>query len=201
MLALALWCLAPGGRASAGVTYDVTVDTSSLSGTTGLIDFQFNPANASSLAATGVVAKFNTDGTLIPPPSTLGDVSGSLPGSLTFVNDQPTNDYNGGFTYGNSISFDVTLSGPALSGGAPPGATSTFSFTLYDSSGNPTSTGPGGSIVTIVINEGGSTTGTAYSSTASVNPQVVPEPATLLLSVISIGTLSGWYKLRRRAAA
>ena len=71
--------------------------------------------------------------------------------------------------------------------GGPSGARTTFSFTLCDGTGNHDSTGPGGSIVTIVINPDGSTTDTAYSPSSAGGPTTtvtrlgtVPGPSTLL---------------------
>ena len=210
MLALALWCLAPGYVAAAGVTYVVTVDTTSLSSTSGYIDFQFNPANSSSLAASALVSSFLTDGGVGGQAFQFGDATGPLSGplsTLSFDNGTPQNELTYYFSPGTSISFDVTVSGPALGGGAPAGATSSFLLTLFDSGGNPYSTGPGGAIATIVINEDGSTTGTGYppnfdrGPTATVVLQGVPEPSTLLLGVIGFGALFGWHQVRRRAAA
>ena len=74
MLALALWCLAPAGTARGeSVTYSVDVNTTSLAGSSGFIDFQFNPADLSSLAATAGVNNFSTDGTVgLGLPATSG---------------------------------------------------------------------------------------------------------------------------------
>ena len=51
---------------------------------------------------------------LTGPPANSGDVSGALPGTVTLVNDTPFNDDLQPFTFGNSFSFVVVLSGPAL---------------------------------------------------------------------------------------
>jgi PEP-CTERM motif len=197
--------------AMADVTYDVSVSSPSLTTTSGFIDFQFNPADSSSLFATADLNNFATDGSVGAQAYQSGDATGPAGGPLTtlsFDNGTALNELTYNSVYGTTMSFDLTLSGPALSGGAPSGASTTFSFTLYDPSGDPYSTGPGGSIVTIVINPDGSTTGTAYSPssaggpTATVTQQgVVPEPSTLLLSIIGFGTLFGWHQVRRRAAA
>ena len=50
--------------ANAAVAYYVTVNTSSVSGTTGFINFQFNPGNSGSQAATANIAEF-TGGSFI----------------------------------------------------------------------------------------------------------------------------------------
>ena len=207
LLALALGCLGSQGMVQAGmITYDVTAQTASLTGSSGYIDFQFNPQGSTSLLATASVTSFVTDGTLGAPLAPLGDVSGTLPGTVTLDNGTPTNEYTQGFTYERTISFDVTLSGSAVGGSAPTG--SSFLFTLYDSTGTPFSTGPGGAIVTIDINPDGTTTSTAYppvspgGPTATVvTPSVVPEPATLVPMILGIGAGLGWAWLHRLRAA
>jgi hypothetical protein len=211
--AFSLWSLTPVQTAMADITYDVTVNTLSLTGTSGYIDFQFNPANPSSLFATANLSNFATDGVVGAQAFQSGDATGPGTGPLTppplsFDNGTALNELTYNFVYGSTISFDMTLSGTALSGGAPAGASSTFALTLLDGGGNAFSTGPGGAIVTIVVNPDGSTTGTAYSPIATGGPAgtvtmagTVPEPSTLVLGVIAFGALFGCHQVRRRAAA
>jgi hypothetical protein len=213
LLAFSLWSLTPVRTAMADITYDVTVDTPSLTGTSGYIDFQFNPANSSSLFATAALNNFSTDGIVGAQAFQSGDATGPANGALTppplsFDNGTALNELTYNLTYGTTISFDVTLSGTALNGGAPAGASSTFALTLLDPGGNAFSTGPGGAIVTIVVNPDGSTTGTAYSPSTPGGPTgtvsaagTVPEPSTLVLGVIAFGALFGCHQVRRRAAA
>jgi hypothetical protein len=163
------------------------------------------------LTASALVSSFLTDGGVGGQFFQSGDATGPASGplsTLSFDNGTPLNELTYNFSPGTSVSFDVTLSGPALSGGAPAGATTTFALTLFDASGNPSSTGPGGSIATIVINEDGSTTGTPYGPVSEGGPTAtvvllgaVPEPSTLLLSLIGFGALAGCYVIRWRAVA
>src|ERR1035438_4163130 len=103
------------------ITYDVTVDTSSISGTMGSLDFNFNPGPLVTQFAQLQVLSFTSDGTLAGAcPCLTGDVTGQLPSTLTFDNGTGFNDYFDDFTYGMSISFAVSLYGPALS--SPDGA-------------------------------------------------------------------------------
>jgi len=74
----------------------------------------------------------------IGSPLTAGDVVGTLPNPVIFTNSTPFNDYFQQLTFGSSISFIVSLYGPALS--SPNGtstAGSTFGVGLYDSNQSP----------------------------------------------------------------
>ncbi len=186
-------------QARAGsITYVVNVDTSAISGASGYIDFQFNPASSASLAATALVDSFSTDGTLGAALPNLGDAAGALPGALSFDNGTPTNEITQGLVFGSMIAFDVTLGGPAVGSSGP--AATTFFLTLYDPNGNPYSTGPGGAIGTININADGSTTPTTYpplatpGPTATISPlSSVPEPSSLTLGGAGAAIMIAWY--------
>jgi hypothetical protein len=158
----------PAGAAS---TYFITVNTSSVSGSSGFLDFQFNPGNSTTQAATATVSNF-TGGTLGATTPNAGVVSGTLPGAVTFTNSAALNEYFQGFTYGASFSFVLTLSGAALD--TPNGtstAGSTFGLGLYDSAQNPILTDQGGTTgfaATVDINLNGTTTATAFPVGESV---------------------------------
>ena len=193
------------------ITYDVTVNTSSISGTPGSLDFNFNPGflGTTQLAQLQILS-FTSDGTLANCAANVqgycptGDVTGQLPSTLTFVNDTTFNDYFDGFTYGSTISFAVSLSGPALS--SPDGVStsgSTFAFSMFsDAAGTVpvlTSDTTDGFAFTIDVNLDGSTTVTNYSAQTSVTPTMgspggpsgsVPEPGTLALSATALACLA-----------
>src|ERR1035441_7795706 len=102
--------------ASAGpITYNVTVNTSSIAGTAGSLDLNFNPGPQVTQAANLQILNFASNGTLAGSPSLTGDVSGTLPGTLSFDNGTGFDDYFGRFTYGSTLSFEVMLYGLALS--------------------------------------------------------------------------------------
>ena len=61
-LAVTAFALISAMPASADVAYAVTVDTSSLNATPGFQEFQFNPGNPTSQAATAQVINFTTAG-------------------------------------------------------------------------------------------------------------------------------------------
>jgi hypothetical protein len=59
---------------AAPISYDVTVDTSSISGTAGSLDFEFNPGPLVTQAASLQILNFASDGTLTGSPVLTGDV-------------------------------------------------------------------------------------------------------------------------------
>jgi hypothetical protein len=163
-LAVAVLAALSASTAAASVSYMVNLDTSSVNGTSGFVDLQFNPGNASSQPATIQIVNFDPDGgTLVGAPMITGGVTGVLPGTLTFTNAAALNDYFQQFTYGTHISFTVVLSGPAID--SPNGtatAGSTFSVSLLDSAMNQIlSNDPSGAAAQININLDGTTTAVA----------------------------------------
>jgi hypothetical protein len=175
---------------ASAITYDVTVNTSSLFGTSGSLELQFNPGPQPVQAANLQIGQFTSDGALIGPPALSGDASGALPGLLTFDNGAAFNDYFEGLTYGHAIGFEVSLYGPALispNGHATSG--SAFGFSLFsDAAGTVpvlTSDLPDGFAITVDVNLDGSTTATNFSSEATIVAETgvtpVPEPTSLLL--------------------
>ncbi len=190
------------GLASAdAITYDVTVDTSSLDGTTGSLDFNFNPGSLVTQAASLQILDFASDGSLAGSPALTGHVSGALAGTLTFDNGTAFNDYFEGFTYGTMLSFDVSLYGPALS--SPDGVStsgSTFAFSMFSAGTIPalTTDTTDGFAFTVDVNLDGSTTVTDYSAETGVVPQTstVPEPNNIVLILAAI-VCGGAMRLRR----
>jgi hypothetical protein len=193
------------------ITYQVNVDTSSLNGTSGYLDYQFNPGGNGAAPGSVTITNFSPVGNLNPNDpnnSVSGDVTGSLtgvPSPLTLNNDTAYNDYFESFTYGNSINFDVTLSGPAVGSSGAVG--SSFAFSLYDSTGTIPllTTDPNGSVLTINVNTDGSTSvetfpqsgtnGTPAGSAVSTTPE--PSSAVLFVSALP-AALVFWRRSRRR---
>jgi hypothetical protein len=200
------------------ITYDVTVNTSSLSGTTGSLDLNFNPGPLVTQAADLQILDF-TGGSFESCASNVqgfcntGNVTGTLPGTLTFNNGTGYNDYFDGFTYGSTISFEVSLYGPALS--APDGTAtsgSTFAFSMYSDSGgmDPVLTSnAGGFAFTVGVNLNGTTTVTNYSAETTVVPETgtigaVPEPgnvALIALGLVGIGLVRRKMQQRNQPVA
>jgi hypothetical protein len=142
------------------VTYQFTMDTSSLSGTGGFIDMQFSESGftgpgAYNTDATATVSNFQTDGSLVSEdpytttvpfgsPLAFGDLTGILPSSVVFTadGDGSTNDYTQGITFGSQLSFDLTLAGQGVTTPICPGTGGTscsapgFFIDFFDSTGS-----------------------------------------------------------------
>jgi hypothetical protein len=188
--------LCSAGLASAGpITSNATVNTSSISGTAGSLDFNFNPGPLVTQSASLQILTFTSDGTVAGAcPCRTGDVTGQLPATLTFDNGTGFNDYFDDFTFGTTISFAVSLYGPALS--APDGIStsgSTFAFSMFsDAAGTIpvlTSDTTNGFAFTVDVNLDGTTTVTDSSVQTTVAPAsvAVPEPNSFLLVLMALG--------------
>jgi hypothetical protein len=187
------------------IVYSVTVNSSSIAGTVGSLDLNFNPGPLATQFAALQILDFTSDGTLSGNcPCGTGDVNGQLPSTVTFDNGSGFNDYFDDFTFGTTISFDVSFYGPALS--APDGVStsgSTFAFSMFsDSAGSiPTLTtdAADGFALTVGVNLDGTTTVTNFSSetvvTSLATVSAVPEPNTLQLAILWIGF---WLAVRLR---
>lgn len=187
---IALFCFLVAAFADP-VVETVTVDTSSINGTAGSIDFNFNPGTFVSQSASLQILNFSSDGALAGPPAITGDVSGALPGTLTFDNGTALNDYFEGFTFGNVLKFDVSLYGPALS--SPDGTStsgSSFAFSMFSDPAGATpaltSDDMNGIAFSINVNLDSSTTLTTFSSQTNVEAAgvTVPEPGGLAATML-----------------
>ncbi len=205
IFAVSTLCLGLVSSVSAGViTYAITANTTSITGTVGSIDFQFNPGALITQAANVEILNFASDGSLgVAIPT--GDVTGTLPGTLQFDNLTVFNDYLTGFTYGTTLSFDVYLFGPALT--APDHVStsgSTFGFGMYsDNLGTVpvlTTNTSAQFVVTVGVNLDGTTTLTNISDQTTANA-VTPEPATFALMGLGFGVFGGARRMSRRRSA
>jgi hypothetical protein len=209
---LAVCGLTVPGACAEIIQYALTVDTTSQTTNQGYIDLQFDPSSFTTQFANAAVKNFFTDGSLDSFGAdtfdgTSGDVSGLLPGTVTFDNGTSTNEYTQGITFGTTITFNLDLSGPAIDSPNGDGGGS-FYLTFYDTLGNTILTNnPNNAAFEVDINGDGSTTPTAFPNASGgtsvvtyVGPtevSAVPEPSMALLVA---GGLLGIAALRRRRA-
>ncbi|HTU44289.1 MAG TPA: hypothetical protein VMF91_04470 [Bryobacteraceae bacterium] len=192
---LATLALTPGAFGQTG--YLVTVDTTSVNGQTGNIDLQFDAGALTTQNACVTISNFLTDGTLGSPSTTTGSVTGTLATSLTINNGtggcttattytaSTFNDYSQPITFGNTLSFFVTLNGPGVT--APAGnnnGNSGSSFGVdFTIGGSPALTGdPSNFAGTIVLNPDGTVTPTGLPAPGN-NPTFVTIQAAELVTV------------------
>lgn len=198
---LALFLFLASAASASEIWYLVGVDTSSIFGDPGSIEFQFNPG-AASQAAFLDISNFVFDGSPSGSPDVHGDVTGTLPPDLTFVNDNAWNDYfQTVSTFGYTISFLLHLYGPAL---VAPDHTSTsgstFAFSVLDTLGEfPLLPASGdGYNFTVDVDLAGNTTVTNYSTETTDISRWTPEPASFLLVGAPLLVFAA-RRLRRRA--
>jgi len=183
LLVIALIMFA-ASSAFASFSQTFTFDTSSIEGTAGYLDFQFNPGNNTTSNATAVISGFDgANGALgiYDPSQSFGNVSGVLPGqvSITSTPDSQLNDYFHQFTFGKQISFALGIDNYTGS---------TFALTFYGSDGATSlmTSNPNGQVLTVTMNTNGTTN-------VNATPTPIPAAAWLLGS-----GLMGLFGIRRR---
>ncbi len=195
--------------ATADVIYFVTVDTTAIGGTAGNIDFQFNPGGVSQSAFVSISSFSSVGGTLTGAPLTVGDVSGTLPGTVTINNTAALNDYFQPFTFGMSFQFQLLFGGPAIT--SPDGTStsgSAFGLSLFNSAGDATflTTNPDGFAGVGDVGLDGKVTTTVFPSNANGGPpvvtfstSVVPEPSTFSFICPFFLAIAGAIALHRKS--
>ncbi len=180
LLLMGLVLALAGPVRAASFDYSVTVDTSSLQGTAGNLDFQFNPGTTGAPAAQATLSAFGGNGILQSGAVPTGNVTGSLPGTLSFSNSTVYNDYFQPMVFGASTTFHLHFGGAFTT--ATSGSDTRFSVSLYDAAGiNPLLTvNPDGAVLQFELAPRGMVTPTTFNaalnmpSVASV--AVVPLP-------------------------
>jgi len=191
--------------AFASFGYDVNVDTTSLSGSTGYLYLQYNTGISQVGTSTATVQNFASDGVL--GSRTLGayDVTtfsdgsgkyvlGNLGSSVAFTNGNVSvNDYNQAISFGNSLFFHVELptANPSQIAG------STFSLSLFqDALGATPLRTADGTLLSISLNADGSAAALVADAGTTATPTPLPAAAWLLGSGIM-----GLAGIRRRKNA
>lgn len=189
LFALALAC--GSSAAVAGPTYQVTIDTSSFAGESGLLDFAFSNGFVGTVGATATLSNFS--GSFAAEVDRFGSVSGAIPGMVSMTNDELISYLTQAVTLGGNFAFTIHFGGDFET--IDDVNESLFSVALYDADMTAMLAqlvdftivpGVNGVPASIVINAG---------DLASVSE--VPEPSQLLL-MLSALALAGAV-VRRRA--
>ncbi len=205
----AAWLASAPAPARADSVYQVNGDLSALSsGTSIILDFQFNPGVGSYDAATATVSDFTSSNLTLGAASPSGGGSGSLPGGITLDNSTGFNEVYQAASVGPgnaSFQFTLTFSGAAISS-PNPGATAGTSFGLgiLDQNFNPFPVyGSNDPVLLININAGSSVpvVSTVITPPILVSTASVPEPSSLSLAAIGLSMAGIILVLRRRRAA
>ncbi|TVR66969.1 MAG: PEP-CTERM sorting domain-containing protein [Candidatus Competibacteraceae bacterium] len=208
----AVFLLAAPLSASATIL-QFSLNTLSLSGTSGVLAFDFIDGDGKAGNNTAVISDFSTNGTLDEDDIVIygdaGDVTGELPGPLTLV-DSGFSIYEQRFTFGTTLSFTLTLT-QQRGGGIFPDS---FAFYLLERYEDPElgeifiplfeTTDPLGANALFAVDIDGSRGGDVFlfeaveaSVTWTLEPvATVPVPSTVWL--LGAGLLGGLMARRRR---
>jgi hypothetical protein len=99
--------------ALAAFVYDVRINTASLAGSNGFIQFQFTPGGVAP-AAEATVSLLDLEGGVVlasPLPDVEGDVSGSLPGPVVLGNGEALNVLYQAVRFGTHLAFTIGFDG------------------------------------------------------------------------------------------
>lgn len=179
----------------AATVFLVTVDTGSLNGNSGVVDFQFNPGGLTSQPATALITSFTggTLGNIVPP--VIGPVTGTLPTDDLLFQNSANTDYAHEIVFGSSFRFRLTLDGAALTAPNNGPAGSSFGVFLYSPAFNPLITADG-LIGRLDINPDGTVTTSGFGTTTFQDANSIPEPSTVT-SVALAGCLLAFAALSK----
>lgn len=176
------------------VAYHVEIDTSQFSGT-GFLDFAFIAGNSPAPGASAVLSNFS--GAFGALASQEGNVSGSLPGTLTFGNSGAYNDWFHNVTLGGKFGFNIVFGGDFLNTAGNVGTT--FGVGLLDATATSYLGNANGNLLQFELTplNGGlpaSIAGSTYASIASIS--AVPEASEWMMLTGGLALIG--FALRRR---
>ena len=158
-------------RAELNPSYDVKIDTSSFTGTSGYLDFPLNPGGSDASAVTAASSSIVTDGRADPvdKPTLTGDASGAVPTGVTLDNRMGFDEQYQAFAFGKTFEFHVNPTGPI----DPSSASGTdFAFAMYDKDVKPLlSSDPSGQLLRTSID------GQGNLATQQFNDHSPPRPS------------------------
>ncbi|CDG84589.1 NF038129 family PEP-CTERM protein [Janthinobacterium agaricidamnosum] len=173
-------------------TYHVEIDTSQFSGA-GFLDFSFIAGNANAPGASAILSNFS--GALGSLASQEGQVSGALPGSVTFGNGGFYNDLFHNIVLGGKFAFDLQFDASFLDSAGDAGTT--FGIGLLDNNGYlGNASGNLLQFELTPLNGGVPASINANSFSNIVLVSAVPEPSTWLMLLGGIALIG--VHLRRR---
>jgi hypothetical protein len=189
--------LAVANSAFASLSYDVSVDTAALKGSSGYLYLLFNGNPNNTLAASALVERFSTDGSTGARATGISTDSGvyavgTLPATVRLDNTNTFNDYNQALKFGSYFGFSLILDQT----GTDPLAGTTFSMGLYrDALGLTPLKTVDGTLLTVNLNNDGTATTTFAAPGTSIIATPTPVPAAAWLFCSGLMGLAG---LRRR---
>ncbi|SFV11653.1 NF038129 family PEP-CTERM protein [Pseudoduganella namucuonensis] len=183
LVSIAMACGA--GPALAGPVYRVSVNTSTLAGQAGYLDFLFLGLGG---AAPATARLSNFSGDFGASSFSMGDAGGSVASGVTIGNGTGWNEFGQWANFGGMFGFDAEFDVSPV-----PGAGSTLAVALLDERFG--YLGSAGDIVTFALQPGAPDTVAADGGLAAVNP--VPEPSAMLLMAIGVLALGGARRRRR----
>lgn len=174
--------------------YRVEIDTRQFSGA-GFLDFAFIAGNSPAPGAMATLSNFS--GAFGALASQEGNVSGSLPGTLTFGNGGAYNDWFHNVTLGGKFGFNIVFGGDFLNTAGNAGTT--FGVGLLDASGTAYLGNANGNLLQFELTplNGGipaSIAGSTYASIASIS--AVPEASEWMMLTGGLALIG--FALRRR---
>jgi len=187
------------GAAYADKIVEISVDTHTVTGTTGYLDFQFNLGPLVTQPATVQILNFQGATYIGGTQQLTGGASGGpLPSTITLVNSSSFDDAFEGVSLGNSLSFLLDFGGTAVN--SPNGtatSTSEFLFSMFsdvDGTVPLLTSDPNGLLGSVTVN----LDGTLKTQSASSNLGFVPEPAAFWLLGGGLSVLGALRRFRRR---